>query len=369
MARYTTPAVIMIVIVGLAQASLRSGFPLGGGTPGPPSSELFSQIIEKYMAGDWDALESDLAQHAGEIAKLSKQEQADIAYIRQALAECHPSWWKQIKTGQRVPIRATVWQHPVSMTYENGPAFNIKLTSVGSQISMTAIWPAADVDSGASAEHGFTKGDLTNGGIWALIEQGEIWMAMTPEKVARMNAGEKTQFNHFSAFRGNLAAAYYGTPRARQWIAFLSLDAYAGSHTREESFIVRKPLGAMLVAEVASHRERYPNLNAAPGAGGGNREGGGGLEQRLANVLMGQFERRKLTFTEDRALRDAIKAFALANGTPVYSSGKITFSNKLQMALDPAGDTELSNLRDAWLTNAGSGIPDARSGASATGRR
>jgi hypothetical protein len=339
---------ILTLTVGLAASALESRSASAAAPASPPSGTLYSQIIQEYLAGDWDTLESDLAQHAKNLPELSKEQQADVAYIRQVLTDCHPPWWKQVKTGQQTAIHATIWQHPVNMTFENGPAFNIKLTSVGSRISITAIWSAADMDNSAPAEHGFSKGELTNGGVWALIEQAQIWTAMTPERVNRMNAAEKIQFNHYSAFRGNVAGAYYGTPRARQWIGFLSLDAYAGGHTREESFIVRKPFGAMLIAEVASHPEKYPSLNLGQA---GARGGSENLEQRLANVLLGQFERRKLTFAEDRALRDAIKAFATTNGTNAYTSGKVTFANKLLMALDPANDGALSSLRDAWLAN------------------
>jgi hypothetical protein len=66
---------------------------------------------------------------------------------------------------------------------------------------------------------------------------------------------------------------------------------------------------------------------------------------------MTQFERTVLPFPEDKSLRDAIRDFALANGTAVYNSGKVTLPNKLLMALDPAADSALAAQRNAWLAD------------------
>lgn len=61
-----------------------------------------------------------------------------------------------------------------------------------------------------------------------------------------------------------------------------------------------------------------------------------GAEEKLAEHFRGRPEKQGWSVAEDRALREAIKAFAAANDASVYQTGKVTLANRLAISLEPA---------------------------------
>jgi len=293
-----------------------------------------------------------LKQKAADLKTLSKEQQADIAYLQQALAECRPAWWNQSKAGKKLSFRPMLWGKTLAVTFDPGITGNVQIQSSSVQTTLFVKWAVAEMDSHDRAEHGFTKGDLTDLGIWGSLETANVWSGMSAGNILRQTAAEKARLQVYQEFRGTLAGGYYGTPRARRWDIFLGLDAYAANHATQPNFIPRRPLGAMVVAEIAAHPERYPSLHLAAA--------GDATEAALTTGLMSQFERTTLTLPEDKALRAAIKEFATANGMGAYNSGKVTLPNKQTIALDPAKDGDLQEKRNTWLKDQRVQLPAAR---------
>ncbi len=305
------------------------------------AAALYPQIVKEYLAADWESLAPDL--QSPDIAAMSKEQQVDVAYIRQAFNEGRPAWWKIVKQGKQVQIRPTIWQHTFAATYNPALANSLQYSSSGSTVTIAVNWPASDMDSPQPAEHGFTKGDLMDMGVFGTLEMAEIWVGLDYGKVSKFSAAARSQLDFYVAFRGNLASGYYGNPRGRRWTAFLSLDAFGDRYATAQNFMVRKPLGALLMAEIISHPEKYPSFRRPRTVAADS------AEKTLSAFYMPQFERTLPTFAEDKALRELIKEFSAANGPPVSASGKVTLPNKLQMALDPAADADLAAKRNAWL--------------------
>jgi hypothetical protein len=353
-------AACLAVVGGMVIGAAWPGQGWGAGTTGgraatasrptPPASTaataLYNQIVNKYTASQWDTIGTDLAK-TKDIAAMSKEQQVDIAYIKQALTDGRPPWWDQVKQGRKIQFPARLWLRTVPVTWD--PALDpglVNMQNSGGQLTFSMAWIASDMDSTKADEHGFTKGDTVCATLWSALEMTEIYSSLSLQRLGSIDQPQKIKLNRFMAFRGTLTAAYFGTPRARRWMGFLSTDAYVSSHLTNDGFIPRRPFGAMLVAEIVSNPSKYPSLRLqARNVNADNAEG------TLATNLMGQFERTTLTFAEDRALREAVKTFALANDTRIFESGNIVLPSKLTIPLNPDDDKEGKDAakRNKWL--------------------
>jgi hypothetical protein len=353
-------AVSLCWMVRAAAAGGRGTQDRSSNMPGAATA-LYDAIVDKYIAAQWDTIGESLGK-TRDIATMTKDQQADVTYIRQAVNEGRPAWWNQVKQGKKTQLVARLWQRALTVNWD--PSLDpgtVKMQQGGGQTTFSACWTAADMDSTAQAEHGFTKGDLAYVNIWSSLELMEMYGSLSMARAANLDQGQKVKLNRFMSFRGTVTAAYFGTPRARRWAGFLSLDAYFGDHGTAEGFIPRKPYGAMLVQEIVSHPAKYPSLHVPAinelGRGRGGRFSANAtpvteadnIEGLLATNFMSQFERRVLSFAEDKALREATRELALANGTGIFDSGKVMLPNKLPLALNPDEDADLASKRNKWL--------------------
>jgi hypothetical protein len=312
--------------------------------PTTAAAALYGQIIDKYSAAKWDALPADLAK-TKDINGMTKDQQADVAYIRQAVTEGRPAWWETLKQGKKTNIQTKLWQKTLNATWD--PALSPGTLSVSQttsgQVFLSVNWLSAEMDSAEIAEHGFTKGDLAYVTVWGLLEDAQLYGSLQVQRLNSLDEKEQTKLRRFLSFRGAVAAAYYGTPRARRWVGFLAFDGYLPTHQTNEGFIPRRGLAVMLEEEIVAHPSKYPSLRVPRNLKAET------AETALATNMMGQFERTTLTFAEDKALREAIKDFAQANTQTIYASGKVTLPSKLTLPLDPAEDGDGPTKRGTWL--------------------
>ena len=117
------------------------------------------------------------------------------------------------------------------------------------------------------------------------------------------NDSDRLKLTRVLDFRGDLAAAYYGNPRTRQWWYFLSLHYYRPQYQKSPIVMSRKALGAMFVAELATHPDRYPSIKLP---GSLNPQD---AEEKLVAAVHDRIERHGWTFAEDKLIRDATRAF------------------------------------------------------------
>ncbi len=328
-------------IVWLIVASL-AAIPWTRQAKGDDPAEVYSRICQEYLDGKWDALDADL-RAAKNSAGLSAAQQADVAYIRQAVAECRPPWWTQAKAGKKVAIRPVVWGQPLNLTYDPAGQGGVQAHFAGNTMSLTASWPAAEMDNPDQAEHGFTKGELNNLGVWSTLGMAKVWSQTPPQSLAGLSEAGKLRLLRGQDFRGAVTGLYYGTPRARRWGEFLYLLSWLEKYAKMPTVYSRKAAGAMFLAEVLANPEKYPSLPLPKTLAGEN------AEEKLAECYRNRIEKSGWSVAEDRSLREALKKFAAANDLSVYKTQAVTLPNKLVVALDPDADTALRTKRDAWL--------------------
>jgi hypothetical protein len=213
----------------------------------------------------------------------------------------------------------------------------------GDEKTFTLGLVPGDMDSTQQAEHGFTKGELGAGGIWSALGMASGYLQVSLSSMMNFGEVEKLKFTRAVNFRGDLAAAYYGNPRTRQWWLFLALHYYKPQYQKSPIVMSRKALGAMFVAELAAHPDQYPSIKLPAKLETDH------AEEKLVMSVQDQIERHGWTLKEDQRIRDAIKAFAIANTSVIHTGGPVKLSNGLQISLDPKEDLPLQLKRNQWF--------------------
>ncbi len=330
------------IVMVLALVSGTPGADAPGKTPADDSA-LYERIVKLYLDGQWEELETDLAAKATALAKLPKEQAADVAYIKQAVADGRPAWWKAVKAGKKTPLKVTVWGKTITTAFDPAGKSNVQTNVTNGVITQTMTWKPDEMDNPAGAEHGFSKGELTHLGIWQIFGSAEVMLSVPIETQSRLNEAERLLLNRYTDLRSEAAGIYYSSPRARRWGLWLACAGYMDKYAKVQTIQGRKSIGAMLMAEVLGHPERYPSIKLPKDVPAEN------AEEKLADFLKNWMEKHAVTLAEDKSLREAIKSFAASNSEKGWKAGQAILPNGLTMALDPAADKGPREKREAWV--------------------
>jgi len=338
------PGIMPIFLSGLLAGAIAAAAEAPKAPAAATAGDFHTRLVSAYMDGNRDELDKALAARPAELAGLTPGQRADVAYVRQAMAEARPPWWKSCKAGRRILFQPTVWGVTLNAVYDPAAKSGLEMKSGTPKPTFTFNWPAADMDSAEPGEYGFLKGDLAGLGIWQSMGMAAVWAGLPPQ--ALVNLGEKDQLrlSLYAGFRGSLTALYCGAPPERRWGLHIFLAAYLPQYGKGPMAATRRAAAAMFLVEVLKSSAAYPSLKlpdtlAAEGA-----------EEKLAAHFKFKIGRRTpWTIAEDKAFREAVKAFAAANGQKVFDSGKVTLPNNLVFALMPDEDNPYRPARDTWL--------------------
>jgi hypothetical protein len=309
-----------------------------------PAKEAYDKLVSQYMAGQWDDLETSIKANPHLYVKLTTPQKADWDYINQTLTECHPAWWNQAKSGKLTQIKMSVFGTSLTALYDPTQKQSMNASFNGDVKTFKLGWVAAEMDNPDQAEHGFTKGELAGDGVWSTLGEAAAYSQLSQQALMSVSSeDDKTKLFRVLDFRGAVTAAYYGTPRMRQWWYFLALHYYRPEYEKQPNVMSRKALGAMFVAELAAHPRLYPSIKlpVVPYDEG--------AEEQMVTSVHDRIEKHGWTLAEDKLIRDATKAFALANSAVIRTGGPVQLANGLQVSLDPAADAALRVKRDQWL--------------------
>lgn len=328
---------------------------------GPATSALYDDFVTRYLAGDWEKLAGDMAAKEKEIAALPAANVADLAFVRQVVAECRPSWWDSVKSGKIKQFQQDVWKASVQVRYqpESGPRLG-ETTVTNGALTIGLSWPAGDMDSsapmtlpetglGLQGNFGFRKADDVGSAIWALLGEAALIAQAGPDKVSTFTVAERQQFDLFAGFRKNMTAAYYGTPAMRRLMLFQSCATLSAKNDALPDRVGKRPLAAALMLEVALHRERYAHMHIEQAIGLDKAGDSHVQEGVLCTPVLTMLLARKLTLPEDRQLRDLIKTLTASN--PDWRNSKISLGNNLAYDLDVAKDLPLAAARVAAISS------------------
>jgi hypothetical protein len=306
------------------------------------SASFVPALTTDYLNGNWDAVESALKIHAKEIDKLPAAEKTDASAIAAATAECHPAWWKLCKAGKKIAFHPTVWNRRLDADFDPGNT-GCKYNNTDGSARFDLGWDVGDMDSTARGEHGFTKGEIAELGVWMTLGSADAWTMVPISAMENTTEDSRAALTRYIDFRSCVTGAYYGSPRSRRWALFLYLNTYLPKYSKMSTQMSREAVGAMLINELLANPEKYPSIQL-PKALPDDR-----TEDAAAGAVKSWIERHPWTLAEDIALRESIKQFAVANSASVLKTDTVKLPNKLLVSLDPEKDKPLALKRDAWI--------------------
>lgn len=307
--------------------------------------QAYQRVVEEYLNQKTPELQKDLSPQNHELQDLTAAQRADVVYLRQTLAECRPEWWVKCKEKEEFNFRPAAWGRPLRATFDPNSKSNVQMSYVNGDPSLTLKWEGADLDSKQPAEHGFTKGELADLGVWQTIGMAEVWSVVPISAQMNMTDQTKLALQRYLDFGSTATGVYYSMPRSRRWGLWLATAMYLDKYSNLPTVNSRKAVGATFLAEVASHRTKYPSIQLPDSLPDDP------VEENLAIHMKNWIEKHGWTLEEDRAIRDSIKALFLANQSGVMQSGRVRLPNGLFIALDSAKDAQYSEARNAWLKN------------------
>jgi len=340
-----------------SSAAAGSKGPASASQPGSSATTVYDDFVARYMAGDWEKLLDDLAAKEKDLAELPPAKVADLAYIRQVIGECRPAWWDDVKKGKTKEFQQVVWKETVKVRYESAADVRMVDQKADGGASFGLSWPAAEMDSPAPmplvdlgedtvANFGLRKRDGTGAAIWSLLGKAGL-LAQIGEKAANLKGGEQKQFDSYAAFRSDLTAAYYGTPPVRRLMLMRSYLAGGPKNDSIPGKVGLQPLMSALALDAVLHRPEYTHLHILETSfldtAGDSRAQETTLQIPMGTLLLD----RRLTFAEDRHVREMIKGLAAANRD--WQSSQLSLGNNLAYELDTVKDIPLAKARVAAL--------------------
>ena len=109
---------------------------------GAETQDIHDSLVVAYLDANWDEAEQLLTSKSKEFAALTDPTQkADVVYVRQAIAECRPAWWKSCKAGKHAAFKALVWGRTLDVVYEPGTKFNtqMRVTNLSTTATITRL--------------------------------------------------------------------------------------------------------------------------------------------------------------------------------------------------------------------------------------
>ena len=223
-----------------------------------PANDPYKLLCDAYLDGKWEDVEKTLA--AKILPPSLRQHGAEVTAIRTTVTECRPGWWETCKANFGGKFSPVVWGQTLDATFAPGDKTSTQMNQANNNISFTITWPAGEMDNPAEAEHGFSRGDLMDLGIWGQLGTALSWKQVSPQSLGNLSPTDKLALMRYQDFRSNVTGLYYGTPKARRWGLFLYLLAWKNDYAKLPTVNARKANGAMFLAEVLTEPSKYPSL-------------------------------------------------------------------------------------------------------------
>lgn len=306
--------------------------------------ELYDQLVGLYMNAQWDELETRLKSAASRINVMPSARRNDLVYIRQAMTECRPAWWDQVKLQRTTPIVQQVFGLELRMTFDPNAQPGVNMNQVNNERRITVSWNTSDMDGSEHAEHSYTKGDLANLGVWQAMGMARVWQTLPVQVLINPTEADKRRLQLFFDYWAAVTALYYCSPPARHWALWLDLAAFEEKYRKALFSGPRRIAAELFMVEVLNNPQSYPSV-VLP-----DNPLGDPLVENLALHLKKQFRRdRHWSVAEEKRFRLAVKSFVSANERPIKDRGTVRLPNGLSASIDPEADAALFARREEWM--------------------
>jgi hypothetical protein len=320
-------------------------------------SPLYVDFVRRYLAGDWNTLAADLVAKQKEIAALPEGNRADLTYIKQALAECRPAWWDQVKRGKPLQFTQAVWGQPVkiSFTPAETAAFQGVSAVNGGNINRVA-WSPSDMDAvGAvpveyselimEGPTNITRGDGLDYTIWRILATAQFIQKNDTGK--KLPEPENSQYLRAQGFWQAVTASYYCTPAARRLALMRGAQFLHKDASDEPNSIAQRTLGAAFNIELKTHFADYRTLLKLHSVFQVITTDDNAEFYCCYNNYYRFIQDTSFSLAEDRRIREFVKQLAEANS--IWTNPEILLPGKQVMELDRDKDQALQIQRIHYL--------------------
>ena len=308
---------------------------------------MYDDFVKRYMAGDWEKLAADMDAKKKDISALPAGNAADLAYITKAVAESRPTWWNDVKSGKAKDFRQLVWRQAVQATYQQGGIAELGNATAGNvftvRLAASEMMDSRETLSlmqyglAIPGDFGFSMGDANDTAVWQVLGNAASRAQFTGDAINKMSSDDKIILTRHNLFWQNITSAYYSTPPGRRLICAMSLSSLETAMNGNSNWIGRRPLGSALMLELTQNKDTYKGLQVQSILGLDKVGDPSKVEEFLAKPVVMEFLHARLTFEQDRRIREMIKTLATSNSK--WTESKLTL---------PAGQFyDLDSARDA----------------------
>lgn len=331
----------LVVTAGVVATAAGAGRPTGAETA--PPEGLYDRIAWAYMDGQWEELASALTAANRSGASLTPPQRADVAYVREALAECRPAWWLSCKSERKTAIRQMLWGKPFLATFDPTAKDGMNIRFAPSPRVLTLKWNGTEMDSRDKGEYGFLHGDMVNVSTWGTLGTAQVYALVPMDTLRSTDERSQLRLQRFLRFRSNVTSLYHSGPPGRRYALHIYLAAFLDKYGKGPLAGCRRAVGAMLLCELLKEPSRYPSLALPKSLAAED------AEKQLGRHFKFRIGRNNhWTIAEDRSYREALKAFVGANSN-VLDTESVILPNGLAFSLDDEKDASLRPKRDAWI--------------------
>ena len=215
------------------------------------AQEYYRNVERAYMEGRWKELSAALRVSGRYNARLTRQQRANLAYIRRTAAEFRPPWWQATKSTSNRSFRAQIWKRWFVANYVPSELMGLQ-APVGARHGKLVVivsWRPSLVDNprplgGVLAKRlGLRKGDLGEVVVWHELGHNYVNSFLPIRHVMALYRHHSLLYRTLQEFYADLTAVYHSSPHARRAALLLRLD------------------------EIESNRESEPHTRAALGVG------------------------------------------------------------------------------------------------------
>ena len=324
------------------------------------AGEWYATMTKAYMEADWATFDEENKLFTKHNRGLTKEQRADIAYVRGAATDHRPTWWTRCRSSENVSFKASIWNKPFTANYM--PSEMLGITApIGVQngkLMVIVSWRPNYVDDPKkysndnlmgvyiedAEKHKFTMSQMAEAIVWHELGHNYVSISLPLKHVITLYERYGMLYSHLQEFFAELTALYHVSPPARVFLLKMRQGDFrryddAEPHTRGCSH----GIGALLLSKVMQEKEKWPSFHMPGKVPEENVE---------RNVILYMYDQLpdRLTFHEERQLREWLGKWARTKGDAVLrSKGKVQLENGQQYAIMANDDRTLQPKRDKWV--------------------
>ena len=163
-------------------------------------SNTYTKLVSDYMSGKWDDVQTNL--------KASSTQPSTFDARRRRMSITSGRRWPNAGPGggdarrQATKVKATIFNIPITAMYDPQQKLGTNVHFTEDSTDVTVGWTFGDMDSDQPAEHGFSKGDLSNSGIWCTLGETAGYLQVPFQSLINLSDADKVKLTRSARLPG-----------------------------------------------------------------------------------------------------------------------------------------------------------------------